>query len=430
MRILLSAYACEPGKGSEPGMGWHWALEIARLGHEVWILTRENNLPSLEPALTLQPNLPIHLVGYDLPSWLRWWKKGGRGVSTYYSLWQRGAYQVARRLALRTHFDLIHHITFAVFRQPSFMGRLGVPFVLGPLGGGESTPPRLLGSYPFRGRAVDTARTFANRIAAFNPALCRSYEQAALILCKTKETLAYVPLAHRAKCVMTQDVAIEEDGIAQDPSANPPAPRFLYVGRLLYWKGIHLALQALAQMHRQCPDATLTVVGNGPDRKWLCQMAHRLGIAHAVEWTGWLPRKQALAMYREQTAFLFPSLHDSGGTVIMEALSQGLPVICLDTGGPGAMLPPSCGFKIPVEDRSQAEVVGGLAAAMQQLARNPALRSEMAQRALQAAGENTWRQVVSRTYKHIQDSGLVPGSGQPPAKSEAVAPLNVITHQM
>jgi glycosyltransferase involved in cell wall biosynthesis len=114
----------------------------------------------------------------------------------------------------------------------------------------------------------------------------------------------------------------------------------------------------------------------------------------------------------------------------MEALSQGLPVICLDTGGPGAMLPSSCGFKIPVEARTQVEVVIDLAAAMQQLARNPELRSEMAQRALQAAKENTWRQVVSRTYKHIQDSGLVPESGQSPAKSEPVVPLNVITHQM
>jgi glycosyltransferase involved in cell wall biosynthesis len=388
-------------------MGWHWALEIARLGHEVWILTRENNLPSLEQALILQPDLPIHLVGYDLPRWLRWWKKGGRGVNAYYSLWQRGAYHVARRLAQTTNFDLIHHITFAVFRQPSLLGRIGVPFVLGPIGGGESTPPLLARGYPFRGRAIDSARALANRCAELDPLVRQSFEQAAVILCKTKETLAYVPPASRTKCIMMQDVGTEKDRIAQAPSASPPVPRFLFVGNLLYLKGIHLALEALAQVHRHRPDATLTVVGKGPEQKWLCQMADRLGIAHAVAWKGWVPREQVLGMYREHTAFLFPSLHDSGGTVIMEALSQGLPVICLDTGGPGAMLPPSCGFKIPVEDRSQAEVVSDLAAAMQQLAGNPDLRSEMAQRALQAAKENTWSQVVSRAYKHIQDSGRI-----------------------
>src|ERR1017187_6809913 len=81
LRILLSAYACGPGEGSEPGMGWHWALEIARLGHEVCILTRENNLPSIERALGLHGDLRIQVAGYDIPRWMRWWKKGGRGVA-------------------------------------------------------------------------------------------------------------------------------------------------------------------------------------------------------------------------------------------------------------------------------------------------------------------------------------------------------------
>jgi glycosyltransferase involved in cell wall biosynthesis len=411
MKVLLSAYACEPGKGSEPGMGWHWALEIARLGHEVWILTRTNNLPSLRQALACQPNLPIHLVGYDLPRWLGWWKKGGRGVVLYYSLWQRGAYRVARRLALATRFDLVHHITFAVFRQPSLMGRLGVPFVLGPIGGGESTAPSLLATYPLRGRLIDSARSLTNLVAARDPLVRQSFSQAAVILCKTTETLAYIPPASRPKCLMMQDVGTENELIADAPSSTPPTPKFLFVGRLLYWKGIHLALQALARLHAHCPNATLTIVGKGPDRTWLRQMADRLGVAHAVDFRGWVPREQVLQLYREHTAFLFPSLHDSGGTVVMEALSLGLPVICLDTGGPGAMLPPSCGFKVPVAGRSPAEVVSDLAAAMQQLAGSPDLREELAQRALEAAAENTWRQIASRTYKHIQDSVLFPPSG-------------------
>ena len=162
MKILLSAYACEPGKGSEPGMGWHWALEIARLEHEVWILTRENNLPSLEQALTSRADLKIHLVGYDLPEWLRWWKKGGRGVNAYYALWQQGAYHVARRLALEIPFDLIHHITFAGFRQPPLMGRIGVPFVLGPTGVGNHSHASAA-ELSVRGRVVDSARALANR---------------------------------------------------------------------------------------------------------------------------------------------------------------------------------------------------------------------------------------------------------------------------
>jgi glycosyltransferase involved in cell wall biosynthesis len=383
-------------------MGWHWALEIARLGHDVHILTRKSNLPSLESALALHADLRIHLIGYDLPRWMRWWKKGGRGAAPYYSLWQRGAYHAAERLAREIPFDLVHHITFAVFRQPSLMGRLGIPLILGPLGGGEATPPMLFRSYPFRGRVVDSARSLSNLLAGLDPTVRQAFRQAAVILCKTKETLAYVPPAYRAKCLMMQDVGVEEALILSEPSAHPPTPRFLYVGRLLYWKGIHLALQALARMLKDFPSARLTVAGDGRDGKWLRKMADRLQVSHAVDWKGWVPREQALGMYRQHTAFLFPSLHDSGGTVVLEALSQGLPLICLDCGGPGAMLPPSCGFKIEVEGRGQQEVVGALADAMRILAVNPHLRAKMSSQALQAAKENTWEQVVSRTYRHIQ----------------------------
>jgi glycosyltransferase involved in cell wall biosynthesis len=385
-------------------MGWHWALEIARLGHDVHILTRENNLPSLERALILHADLRIYLVGYDLPRWVRWWKKGGRGVALYYSLWQRGACHAARRLARETPFDLVHHITFAAFRQPSLMGRLGLPFILGPIGGGESTPPLLLRSYPFRGRVLDSVRLLMNLFARLDPAVRQAFRQAAVILCKTKDTLAYVPYAYRAKCLMMQDVGTEEALILREPFAGPPTPRFLYVGRLLYWKGVHLALQALALTLREFPDARLTVAGDGRDAEWLRKMADRLQVSHAVDWKGWVPRPQALSMYREHTAFLFPSLHDSGGTVVMEALSQGLPLICLDCGGPGAMLPPSCGFKIEVEGRNREQVVNDLADAMRKLAANPELRAQMSSLALDAARENTWERIVSRTYQHIQET--------------------------
>jgi hypothetical protein len=145
LKILLSAYACEPGKGSEPGIGWHWALEIARLGHEVHILTRSNNVQAIQRGLAELDGLRLTVHGYDLPTWARWWKKGMRGVRLYYVLWQWGAYRHARRLHSTLRFDLVHHITFGVFRHPSFMGRLGIPFVFGPIGGGESTPPGLRG---------------------------------------------------------------------------------------------------------------------------------------------------------------------------------------------------------------------------------------------------------------------------------------------
>src|SRR6516165_7239572 len=110
-RILLSAYACEPGKGSEAEVGWMWATELEASGHDVWVLTREANRVALEGAMREQLGPRLHLVYYDLPRWIRRWKRGVRGVHWYNALWQWGAYRVARRLTKVGRFDCVQDVT-------------------------------------------------------------------------------------------------------------------------------------------------------------------------------------------------------------------------------------------------------------------------------------------------------------------------------
>jgi glycosyltransferase involved in cell wall biosynthesis len=387
-------------------MGWHWAVEIARLGHQVHILTRANNVAGIERALAdraLAPldGLRLSVHGYDLPRSLRWWKRGQRGAHLYYVFWQWGAYRRARALHRAHAFDLVHHITLAVYRHPSFMGRLGISFVFGPVGGGEDTPPALRASLPLRGRVLDFLRGVANRIAAIDPLVLAALSQASLILFKTRETLEQFPRRFHAKCICVQDVAAGEDEVALEP-ATCSGPHFLFAGRLLYWKGIHLALRALAQLRAQMPGARLTIAGTGPDRAWLERLARKLDLNDAVDWRGWLPREEVLRTYASHTAFVFPSLHDSGGTVVMEAIAQGLPVLCLDLGGPGAILPDGCGMKIPARGRTEDEVIADLAAAMTSLATDPSLRKRLAENALEAARRMTWSALVAHTYAQIE----------------------------
>lgn len=382
-------------------MGWHWAVEIARLGHEVHVLTRDNNREPALRGLAQLEKLDLTVHGYDLPRWARWWKKGTRGVHIYYLLWQWGAYRRACRLHAQLHFDLVHHITFAVYRHPSFMGRLGIPFVFGPLGGGEDTPPGLLRSLPLRGRIAERLRAAANQLASLDPLLRSSFRTAALILYKTAETLGQIPPKFHGKCVCVQDVASDADALAAHPSPGAEA-QFLFVGRQLYWKGVHLALRALAAVRRDLPDARLTIVGAGRDRAWLETLAHELGVADAAHWRGQLPHEQVQTLYAGHCAFVFPSLHDSGGTVIMEALSQGLPVVCLDLGGPGAILPDRCGIKIHARNRNEDQVVQALADAMKKIATDAALRNELAANALTAARELTWSALAAGAYREIE----------------------------
>ena len=141
LRVLLSAYACEPGKGSEPGVGWNWVTQLAR--HEdVWVLTRSNNRGAIEQALRSEPMDRARFVYLDLPRWLRFWKKGSRGIRLYYYLWQFGAYLRARKLHRNIGFDVAHHVTFVKYWMPSLLSLLPIPLVWGPVGGGNQCPGR------------------------------------------------------------------------------------------------------------------------------------------------------------------------------------------------------------------------------------------------------------------------------------------------
>jgi glycosyltransferase involved in cell wall biosynthesis len=402
MRILLSAYACEPGKGSEPGVGWHWAVELAGLGHEVAVITRSNNRDTIEKALANAPVAGLRFHYCDLPSWAKWWKRGNRGIYLYYWLWQRSAYRLARGLTQQMRFDLVHHLTFGVFRQPSFMGRLGIPFVVGPIGGGETRARSLRGSFPARAEFEEMLREASNKLAFWNPSLAAMFRQAKVIFCKTPETLAILPAGCREKSRVQLEIGLEPHRIWQGDTARVANADFLYAGRLVYWKGVHLALKALCELRRDRPDATFTVIGTGTDEARLRKLAATLGLRDSVRWLGWVPQEQMWAHYCRYTAFVFPSLHDSSGNVLLEAMSQALPVICLDTGGPGAILSPFCGIKVPVEFQSEAEVVGALSAAMQKIAGNPELRAQMGRRALETAKASTWRNVVSNSYAHVE----------------------------
>jgi glycosyltransferase involved in cell wall biosynthesis len=397
LRILLSAYACEPHLGSEPGIGWHWATRLARAGHEVRVLTRANNRESIERALAEDPVFNLSFAYYDMPAWARRWKNhAGLWARLYYVLWQWGAYQVARRLCDEVRFDVVHHITFGVFRHPSFMAFLGPPFVFGPVGGGETAPRELRRTFPLRGYLFDLARDLANWIVHVDPLMAAMFRRSAAMLCKTGETLSSIPARFHDKCVV--QVELGTDGESAQAVHRPHETgvfRVLYVGRLVYWKGLHLGLMAFAEFRKLRPGARMTVIGRGPDEAWLHDLARRLGIYEAITWIPHLERAAVMRAYARHDAFLFPSLHDSSGNVVLEALSCGLPVVCLDAGGPAVLVDPSCGFKIRPGEPGQ--VVEDLARALDALAVNPLLTRAMGQAAADRAHEHfSWTSQISR----------------------------------
>jgi glycosyltransferase involved in cell wall biosynthesis len=397
MRLLLSAYACEPEKGSESGIGWHWVLEVARLRHDVWVLTRANNQQTIQRAL---PNLPnLRFIYYDLPDWLARLKKRGPFLQVYYVLWQWGAYHKARELHRQEQFDIVQHVTFGAFRHPSFMGKLGIPFIFGPVGGGERTPFRLRMDYGIKGHVLDAVRDVANVVAKWNPWLHETFKAARLILVKTPHTGMALPSRYHHKVRHLIEIGAP-GGVDSPPLAAPQdrGVRFLFVGRFLFWKGMQYGLRAFARLLREVPNARLTIVGAGPDGQRWRRLCQTLNITHAVEWNGWIHHAELGALYGSHHVFLFPSLHDSSGSVVLEAMSYGMPVVCFDLGGPGVLVTETSGIVVPTADEGASQLIAALADAMQLLVDHPDKFRALQRGALARARELTWARPAKRVY--------------------------------
>lgn len=394
MKVLLSAYACEPNRGSEPEVGWQRALHMLAHADEVWVLTRSNNQEVIEADHQSQaPGL--HFIYYDLPHWILKLKKHKWFFYIYFVLWQCGAYCFAARYNRKEHFDCVYHVTFASMQFGSLMGRLGIPFVIGPIAGGERAPLRLRRSMPIVGKVSELLRDFGIFFQRYSLLTRPAFAAAERIYVTTPESLRLISPKWRSKTAVHLAIATHDDALQNDEMRPPLSPQFVFAGRLIHWKGVHLAIRALAEARSMIPNATLTLIGRGPDERWLRTLAQQFEVADAVHFAGQLSHQQLLTLLHSYTALVFPSLHDSGGLVVLEALSRGLPVVCLDLGGPGVMVNRTCGTVIPTAQASEAQTVTRIANAMIALGAMPAAEwKRLSVGAIARANELSWNRLT------------------------------------
>ena len=399
MKILLSAYACEPNKGSEPGVGWNWALELTKLDHDVWVLTRKNNQHNIENELLKYPQKSnLHFIYYDLPPYLRRLKKGGYGIHLYYLLWQWIAFKKAKKIHSKLKFDVVHHVTFASVRQPSFMGNLGIPFIFGPVGGGESAPWHLRIHYGFKGFLLDTVRDIANLLVKIDPFMRQTFHQAKEIYVTSEQTKKIIPSQYHLKTKVQLAVALDTFSVKNSVmELSNHGYRILFIGRLLYWKGMGLGLRAFAKLKERIPEATLTIVGMGPEKRRWQKLAEKLKIQDRICWIHRANKTELSNIYNDHDILLFPSLHDSGGMVVLEALAHGLPVVCLDLGGPGAIISRGGGINIKTSESMNPNVIiEKIYESLIHLHNKPNHYTELSQKALITATNHNWKNLISK----------------------------------
>ena len=409
MKILLSAFSCGPDIGSEPGVGWHWAVELARSGHEVLTLTEIEYQGPIEAALAddwLPPSLRFE---FFMPPWLDRLRHlglrfGYQSLTLHlvHLLWQIAAYQHVRARLGRESFDLVHHLTYSGIRHPTLMGRLGIPLVLGPVGGGERAPLALRRGLRWRGWVKDALRDLHTWLIRFDPITRRACADALVIYVKTAQSRAALPRRCHNKVAVQMEIGIDAVSSLRRPERQLGKPfRLLYAGRFVYWKGMHLGMRAFAEARRRGGDVRLTMLGGGSEGRAWRGLARELGIEQAVDWIDRVDHCRMSEIYLSHDALLFPSLHDSSGNVVLEALAYGLPVICLDLGGPGEFVDDRCGRVIATGGRSASGCAHALALAIEDMSRSPVLCRRLGDGARARAANFLWPTQVGLVYADI-----------------------------
>jgi glycosyltransferase involved in cell wall biosynthesis len=365
--ILATAYAVNPYKGSEDGMGWNFVLQIARF-NKVVAITRENNRQHIERFMKENPDhlyQNLSFLYFDLPAWMRFWKRGSRGAMLYYWMWQFGIVAFIRKNV--SQFDIAHNLNFHNDWTPSHLHKLGKPFVWGPVGHHPKIPTQYLKTYKPSYRIKDRLIWWVkNYFWNYSPALSRTIKEADHIFCMNNS----VPKTLRLKNRFTIMPSVATEDFGWDKRIVD-GERFTLIsaGRFVPLKGFDLSIHSFAAFLNSIPEnkkelCELVLVGQGPEEKYFKQLASSYGIEKNLRFISWIERGQLMKLFRGASAFLFPS-HEGAGMVVAEALSFGLPVICLDNEGPGQFINNNCGYAIP--HGSYSETLSSLAKAIDAL---------------------------------------------------------------
>ena len=388
-KVLISSYACRPNAGSEVGIGWNWALHLAQAGCIVDVLTAARNREANEGFLALHPipNLRFHFV--EVP-WLPPWEHGAR----HYLLWQWQVFRQARRLVRQERFDLALHVSYGSVHLPTQLWRLRLPTIFGPVGGGQVTPKTLLGYFGAQQR-TERLRTALTRFLPRIPVYRRSMQNMRVVFAANSDTVALAKSAGCRDVRLLCDTGLREDYIAESPRHfhSSGGVRMLWVGRFMPRKGLALALDALQHASRSIH---LTLVGDGMEPSHLELMLAERGLTDRVHWSGarlsWIDVRE---MYRTYDALLFTSLRDSFGSQLLEAMSQGLPIVALSLGGARDFVPADGGIKVELGEGAQ-ETVQRLTKALDQFEiTSDQERNSMSEAVWRTAQNFTWDQRAS-----------------------------------
>lgn len=354
MKILLSAFACWPTESSEPGVAWRIAKHLAN-DHQVWLLTdgAPGPVSRIKAFLQTHHTHNIHLVPF--PGRAPHLKTTARFLSFYYHWWQASVIRAGRRLHALHQFDLVHHVTLSRYCVGNSLVKLPIPFVWGPLGAAERPPAGMGKSLPASFRIQLLMRSLGQRLFEQTPLTRHTITRAAVTFASTPDTAQRLRKLGAGDVRLVPQITFDRKRLDDLSScrADPPTDHVSLVsaGRLVHWKGFHLAIEVVAELLRKGLNVHYSIFGDGPMKKHLQNLVVKHGLDSKVTFRGNVPEHQdVLHAIGRAHVLIHPALHEAFGNVCLEALAIGKPVVCLAIGGPSSMVTPACGYAAPIDN--------------------------------------------------------------------------------
>ena len=411
VKVLISAIACNPYLGSENYFGWS-AVKCLAHDHDLYVITGSRNRPDLTRAEAeglIPANVRFAYAGKFKP-WnpnpllarLQNWKEYidfSRDLMAVASEWQR-----------TEKFDLVQHVTFATWRVATPLWKLGIPFIFGPIGGNEKFPFRFFPVLSPAGAAFELLRKTSNVVSRLTPGVRRSIRGATHIFAATTETEQLVKavrgstegVSRLLPGFYSQTRVAAFSRFVPDKTVDGPL-RIFASGNLGAHKGIGMAMQALARVKKGGVRFSYHLGARGPEIPHLKRLATRLGLDREMVFGDTMSREDYQRELGNTHVYLLPSLRESVGLTMMEAMLAGCVPIIADCGGPNYIVTDDCGYKIAVSSRKQ--MIGDMVNTVLTIDRDRKIildKGKLASRRI--AGhftEDNYRQAVNAVYSSV-----------------------------
>lgn len=388
LSILISAYACSPNMGSEPGMAWNWCVNLAKYC-ELYIITEgefRDNIENVIPTLPQGKNMHFYYNPVSDRIRKMCWNQGDWRFYYYYKKWQRSAYTIVKDILNSYHIDVIHQLNMIGFREPGYLWKIDkIPFIWGPVDAKDKYPIAYLKGLKFRQKVFVRLKNSITVMQLKHSKRVKISADKAMVVLAASSDAQYC----FKKYMNIDTVLINETGCNQidfiEGKANHHCFDLLWVGKMDIRKQLSLAINTIKELNND--QIRLHIIGGGEQKQYK-KLSEKLDVKDQCVWHGSLPHDEVMKIMTKSDLLFFTSVAEGTPHVVLEAISNGLPVVCFDTCGQGDVVNDKVGVKIPLTDPIQSAT--DFAKAINRLYENREELMIMSENCFARANELSW----------------------------------------